>query len=439
MKDIKWIDEYIASLKPYIFVRTEDNVLIKRPNRMQKINPMGAKILDYLLKGNSILELEKQLNDKKKMHDVLIFIEAFKGFMDGTINEFSTNPSVLHESFKGSFSTLPVLSEFALSYRCNLSCKFCYAGCNTSCSQHANFKEVTHDEARQVIKLLWEDAKVPSISFTGGEPTLVPFLPDLVQYASQLGMRVNLITNGILIDKRYASILKNAGLDSAQVSIEGPHAEIHNQLVGKEGAFERSVDALHNLQSEGIYTHCNTTLNAWNIALAKEMPSFVSGLGLERFSMNIIIPVGSSDENASLNLSYTELEQHIRDVIRESNRHNVEFMWYSPMPLCIFNTIAEGLGNKGCAACDGLISVAPDASVLPCASCMDSVGNLLLDGFDDVWFGMSAMKYREKTLAHANCKKCEEFNNCEGACFLYWNKLGYSELENNILFNKNIL
>ena len=39
-----------------------------------------------------------------------------------------------------------------------------------------------------------------------------------------------------------------------------------------------------------------------------------------------------------------------------------------PLPLCIYNPLAKGLGNKSCAACDGLISVSPLGDLMPCSS-----------------------------------------------------------------------
>ena len=38
----------------------------------------------------------------------------------------------MHEPFTADFCRYPVLSEVALTYRCNLSCGFCYAGCGVS-------------------------------------------------------------------------------------------------------------------------------------------------------------------------------------------------------------------------------------------------------------------------------------------------------------------
>ena len=76
-----------------------------------------------------------------------------------------------------------------------------------------------------VIDKIVDQAQVPTVSFTGGEPTLRPDLPELIAYARSRGMRVNLITNGIrCADAGYVATLEEAGLDSAQVSLEAADA-----------------------------------------------------------------------------------------------------------------------------------------------------------------------------------------------------------------------
>jgi radical SAM protein with 4Fe4S-binding SPASM domain len=111
----------------------------------------------------------------------------------------------------------------------------------------------------------------------------------------------------------------------------------------------------------------------------------------------------------------------------------VEFMWYSPTPLCLFNPIPKGLGNKGCAACDGLLSVAADGAVLPCSSCPGPVGNLLRQEFSEIWQSPKARRYRRKGFAPPGCRDCEHFAVCHGACPLYWQSQGIRELPVNRL------
>jgi radical SAM protein with 4Fe4S-binding SPASM domain len=103
-------------------------------------------------------------------------------------------------------------------------------------------------------------------------------------------------------------------------------------------------------------------------------------------------------------------------------------MWYSPTPLCLFNPLAAGLGNKSCAACDGLLSVSPAGDVLPCSSYPEPVGNLLREPFDRIWNAARSRFFRTKAYAPAECTGCEDFDACAGACPLYWSAMGTSEL-----------
>ncbi len=429
LQGIDWIDEFIENIRPYVFVRTEDNILIKQPNQATKINATGSKIMKFLLDGGSTIDLLKKTGQDKAA-EIESFMIAIKSYLEGDLDEFSLNPAIETEPFALQFSKLPVLSELALTYKCNLQCKFCYAGCNCTVNPTGSDDELNLDEFKASIKTIYKEARVPSISFTGGEPTLRPkILIACTVYAKSLGMRVNLITNGTLITKEYAQNLKDAGLDSVQVSIEGVTAETHDKLVKQKGAFEKSIRAVSLFKELGIHVHTNSTLNLHNVEESRLLPEFVKNkLGLDRFSMNLVIPTGSSVFNDDLVVKYSEVGPIVLDIQRESKKWGVEFMWYSPIPMCMFNTITNELGNKGCAACDGLISVAPNGDILPCSSYDEPVGNLQKEGFPEIWQNDRATYFRNKEYAHEICQSCEHLAVCNGACPLYWRNMGYDEL-----------
>ncbi len=271
---------------------------------------------------------------------------------------------------------------------------------------------------------------MPSVSFTGGEPTLAPHLPDMIWYAKTLDMRVNLITNGTLITPDAARRFAEVGLDSAQVSLEGVTPETHNALVGASGAFEKTVAAVTSLTSAGIHTHTNTTITRRNLAECAALPAFVKRtFGADRFSMNMMIPTGSGAMHDDLLVPYREIGAHVEQMLDASGKAGVKFLWYSPVPMCLFNSISAGLGNKGCSACDGLLSVGANGDVLPCASYDAPVGNLDAQEFADIWHSSLARRFREKHFAPPSCRACEHFAICNGACPLYWRKMGYHELE----------
>ena len=438
LPDLSWVDEFIRNVGPYIFVRTEDNILIKRPNQAQKLNAQGAQILKFLLDGGSIAGVVRGLGgDQGKLEQVALFLHGVRGFLEGHVNADSAHPGVEVEVFNRHFSDLPILSEVAITYKCNLRCVFCYAGCNCTTQPVNDEKLMSVAEIRRVLDKLWHEGRVPSVSFTGGEPTLHKQLPELITHARDLGMRVNLITNGTRINTELARRLADAGLNSAQVSLEGTSAEVHNLVTQGQTSFEKTVAAIGHLKTVGIRVHSNTTINRMNVHQMPDMPRFVREvLDNERFSMNLLVPTGSAVVHPDLIVRYTEIGSWLEKIQAQSKVHDVEFLWYSPTPMCMFNPIPAGLGNHGCSACDGLISVAPNGSVIPCASYDDEVGSLLDDDLVKVWNSDRARGYRDKALAHPQCRECSQFDICNGACPLYWRELGFDELEKHNGFHE---
>ncbi len=429
--DLSWVDEWIQRVRPYIFVRTSDQLLIRRPNMAQKLNASGARILKGLLDGKTITEvLDAVGRDPQRVRDVGLFLFEIRRSLEGKLSEFEHTSAVEVQPFDRAFSKLPVLSELAVTYRCNLRCNFCYAGCNCTSNPSGDESELSTEELERILDKIWRDGEVPSISFTGGEATLRRDLPKLISYAKKLGMRVNLISNGTRIDAAYARRLADAGLDSAQISIEGCSPEVHERVTRVPGSFRPSTAAVHALADAGIHVHSNTTIQGDNLEECAGMPDFVKEeLGRDRFSMNLVIPTGSAALDERIVVPYSKLGPVLEDIVQKSTEAEVEFLWYSPTPLCFFNPITHGLGNKGCSACDGLISVAANGDVLPCASYDESVGNLCRQELSDVWEGGRARLHRDKFLAHPSCRDCEHFDLCHGACPLYWRQMGFGELE----------
>lgn len=428
---LEWIDRFIDSIRPYVFVRRVDSLLILLPNQAYKINATALDILDRLLGGATFAEVRRShrldlIERARQVHD---FFCDLRSLVMGCLGDGQGRRAVETIPFERPFNTLPVLSEIAVTYRCNLRCRFCYAGCNCRSGGEGG-QEMTTGEARRVLEIIKRDAQVPSVSFTGGEPLLRDDLPELVSYARELGMRVNLITNGTLANERAVGRLCEAGLNSAQVSLEGPTAEIHDGLTGVARSFERTLQGIAALCKAGVHVHTNTTITAQNRRWLDRLPAFVASLGLERLSMNLMIPTRAALESGGEDCSvpYSETGQIVLKVKEAARRANVRFLWYSPTPLCLFNPIAHGLGNKGCAACDGLLSVSPNADVLPCSSFEEGVGNLLETDFRSIWFGRKAEYYKQKRYAHSRCRRCGEFVYCDGACPLYWDARGYGEL-----------
>ncbi|TYQ15551.1 UNVERIFIED_CONTAM: radical SAM protein with 4Fe4S-binding SPASM domain [Acetivibrio alkalicellulosi] len=422
---LSWVDEFLKRIKPYVYMRLSDNVLIRMPNEAFKLNTTGARVIAHILDGGSVQDFINARSENPETENQLErFFVDFTRMWNNEVCENYTTSAIQRIEFSLGYIKLPVLSEVALTYACNIKCRFCYAGC----TQNKAKQHLDMEGFKKVLDIIRYEAEVPSVSFTGGEPMLNKDLPKLIKYASKTNkMRVNLITNGSLITPKKAKELARAGLSSAQVSIESAYEKEHDEITGVVGSHAASIAGFKALKDAGIVVHPHITICKMNKNSLLKYPDFCRSIGAERFSSNLVIPAGRGGDD-ELTVSYSEIGKIVKDIKSEASKIGVEYMWYSPTPICLFNPLAEGLGNRGCSACEGLLSIDPKGNILPCSSWPEPMGNMLEEGFESIWFNKRCEWIRGKEAAPEECKKCRNFAACHGACPLYFNVHGFEEL-----------
>jgi len=462
VRSLGWIDDFFRSAKDRIFAREEDGVVILPPNQVYKANSTGISIVAHMCAGGKAASIPG-IAQAERARQVAAFVSDLRALYLGQPSEGRAPYELVPYTFQ--YTKLPILGEIAVTYRCNNSCVFCYAGCGTQNPGSAapgaglagraggcagtvkalsggHAREMSLDEIARIIRVFRDDAKIPFFSFTGGEPLLRADLEEMIWMARRAGLQVNLITNGTLADRRRARSLYRAGLRTAQVSLESTDPETHDLLTARPGSFRDTLRGIRCLQAAGISVQTNTTMTAVNAPDAARMPAFLKGLGVNRFAMNLYLPIGPADAGGesrgdprvdALFVPYARAGSIIESVRTAARAERMTFYWYSPIPHCHYNTIARGLGNKSCAAMDGLVSVAPTGEVLPCSSFPEPMGNLLWQDFRDVWFSPRAAYFKNKQYAPVECAGCPSFTACQAACPLYWRYAGTSEIRNRAL------
>jgi radical SAM protein with 4Fe4S-binding SPASM domain len=417
--------QFVASTRDYVFVRPEDRLLILRPNKIHHLNRTATEMLSQLYAQETpdatavVRDTASRYNMPKGTveADLKRLLESLALVLQ---DREGAAPAVRRTPFGSHIRALPVLSEIALTYRCQNRCSFCYA---SSPDRGQKVSEMTTAQVVRILDTIVDDARVPTVSFTGGEPTLRPDLPELIAHAKSRRLRTNLITNGIrCASDRYVDDLAAAGLDSAQVSLEAADPDVHDSIVGHRGAWRSTVQGVHHLRAAGIHVHTNTTINSRNRNCLLDLVDLLAGMEQPYLSMNMVIRTGGAV--GTMEIGYEEIGELVVALRDRAQEHGMRFVWYSPVPFCLFNPVAHGLGSQSCSAADGLLSVAPDGSVLPCSSFEHGVGNLLHEPFDVIWNRRSAKYWRHKEFLPPGCRDCDLADLCCGACPLYWDEQG---------------
>ena len=278
-------------------------------------------------------------------------------------------------------------------WHCNQKCLHCYAAGQTL----GETPELTTDQWRELLEKL-RRANIPQVTFTGGEPTLRPDLPELVEAAQWFVTRLN--TNGRLLTPELCRRLSEASLDSVQVTLYAARRDVHNALVGAEG-FDDTVQGIRNAAAAGLIVSVNTPLCSLNRDYAETL-RFVHGLGVRYVTCSGLIPPGSAagEESRATRLSQEELTDILRRAAETAHGLGMELDFTSPGWLPEETLRDMGLHLiPSCGACLSNMALAPDGTVLPCQSWLEGpgLGNLLTDDWSGIWDGEPCRRIRAES------------------------------------------
>jgi radical SAM protein with 4Fe4S-binding SPASM domain len=311
----------------------------------------------------------------------------------------------------------PYKADLALSYGCNNACGHCY-----NPPERRRIEPLSLEGWRRVLRRL-AAIGVPHVIFTGGEPTLVDHLPELVEAATRLGLVTGLNTNGRrLRDRTLADRLARAGLDHVQITLESCRADVHNAMTAAD-SFTDTLAGIENSLCAGLHTITNTTLTRQNIDHAGEVVDFLGDLGVRTFAMNGMIYAGRgrTGDDAVHEPEMAPVLVAVRD---RAAQRGMRFLWYTPTAYCRLSPLELELGPRRCNAGQYSIAIEPNGDVLPCQSYYEPVGNILRDPWERIWESALFRSFRNRTADPRGCGlpepcwECPDLPMCGGGCRL---------------------
>lgn len=265
-------------------------------------------------------------------------------------------------------------------WQCNQKCVFCYA----AGQEMGKTKEMTTQQWKQAIDRL-DAARVPMVTFTGGEPTQRADIAELVGYAKRMVTRLN--TNGVKLTPELVQQLKAAGLDSVQVTLYSHDENIHNALVGSNHHAD-TIQGIRNAVAAGLDISINTPLCKKNADYEKTL-AFIHSLGVRFVTVSGLICTGMAGINhKEYDLTTGELFEIVKAAKAFCNAHEMEIDFTSPGLIEADKLDQLGMNVPMCGACLSNMAIAPDGSVVPCQSWLGAdapLGNILSDPFKRIW------------------------------------------------------
>lgn len=188
------------------------------------------------------------------------------------------------------FDNKPVLVFWETTRACPLACIHCRASAITEPSPG----ELSHSEGIDLIDQVAEFGKPsPTIIFTGGDPLKRKDLTELLSYASRRGLNYALspAVSDLLTFETIKEI-KQSGVSSISISLDGATEETHDAIRNKRGTFRRTEEVLRNCAIAGLGVQVNTAIMRRNLRELPQILHLIKGLGVKTWELFFLIQVG---------------------------------------------------------------------------------------------------------------------------------------------------
>lgn len=162
------------------------------------------------------------------------------------------------------------------------------SSCNLRCEMCDYWRIERIELPFAVVRRALDDAAAlgcRKVHLSGGEVTLYPDLEAVIAHGVAVGLRVNLTTNGVELDRRRARAWVEGGVHAVALSLDGARADTHDTIRGVPGAFDRAVKGARNLMRENarrgrrVRLRINTVVQRRNLAEQVELVRLAVELG----------------------------------------------------------------------------------------------------------------------------------------------------------------
>jgi len=259
---------------------------------------------------------------------------------------------------------------------------------------------------------------VLQIGFSGGEPLARRDLAELIRAAREAKLYTNLITSGIGLDGDCVRALRDAGLDSVQLSFQSDQSDLSDKIAGAR-AHQRKLEVAANIRVAGIPLSLNFVIHRRNIDRLPQMIELAERLGAERVELANVQFYGWAFVNRVNLLPTREQIDRAREIAttakaRLAGKIDIFYVlpdYYESRP----KPCLKGWGQR-------YLTVNPTGDVLPCPTASSAIPDLRFENarhrdLDWIWRESESFnRFRGTKWMPEPCRSCPQREIDFGGC-----------------------
>ena len=203
------------------------------------------------------------------------------------------------------YDTAPLMVYWEATRACDLACIHCRA----EAVRHRHPLELTTEEGKQLLDQVaaFGTARLPHVVITGGNPLRRPDIVSLVRHGTERGLSVSTTPAGT--PRFTADILmrlKEAGITSIALSLDGSTAARHDEFRQVRGSFDWTRVIARETVRRDIPLQINTMVTAETYDDLVRIYRLLHGDGISCWALFFLIPTGRGRGLRQISASQSE-------------------------------------------------------------------------------------------------------------------------------------
>lgn len=292
--------------------------------------------------------------------------------------------------------------EIEFSRICNFCCSYCYVPEKKECKG-----ELSRDEIKDIL-LQAKALGAGKIIILGGEPSIYPYLPEMLRFLAEHGFEVEMFTNGTGIDQSLAELLAELEV-RVVLKLNSRNPETQDKLAGRAGAYDIIQKAFGHLKDAGYpaedkFLALSTIICQSNFEELPELWQWVRDQNIEPY-FEVLTPQANALENLWLQVDSGKLKDLFAELSR-IDRKKYGRHWEPQPPL---------VGNK-CMRHQVSCLVTASGEVMPCVGVTIPLDNIRNNKLAHILKNSQVVNdlknFRE--MIKGECRECEKAHECYG-------------------------
>jgi MoaA/NifB/PqqE/SkfB family radical SAM enzyme len=174
-------------------------------------------------------------------------------------------------------------ASYEVNLFCNYGCEHCYLG-----ERPFAGLDLTH---RMLLLDTMKDVGVLWLQLTGGEPLIDPVFPETLSYACELGMMVQISSNGSRLEnERTIELLTTYRPYRLTLSLYGASEASYDGMTQRRGSFKKFMRGLGAAREAGLNLRINIVVSRHNAHERDEMQAIANRFGVAAHEYTNISP-----------------------------------------------------------------------------------------------------------------------------------------------------